>query len=162
MKPGTQSITNLFPVLALLLATGGAFACSCFYVGTFDVYSRHYPIVVRGTVTDHGETLSINSDYFATMGIEVNERVKGDYPHDAFDFYGDTGMSCLRYITAEDFPLGSEHFFILSDTNALQPLLVCGESSVRIEGNTVHGQELGPDGYTPYAMPVDEFLSRLE
>jgi hypothetical protein len=160
MKLISRICRNLSPALILLTA-GSAFACSCLYVGPFEVYSRNYPIVVRGTVMDHGETLSINSDYFATMGIEVNEIVKGDYPHDAFDFYGDTGMSCLRYITAEDFPLGSEHFFILSDTNALQPLLVCGESSVRIEDSTVLGREPGANGYVTYEMSVDEFLARV-
>ena len=79
-----------------------------------------------------------------------------------FDFYGDTGMSCLRYITAEDFPLGSEHFFILSDTDAVQPLLVCGESSLRIEGDRVHGQQPGPAGWEPYSVPIDLLLASLQ
>ena len=123
-------------------------------MGKFQVFAQSHPIVVRGTISKHGDALRINPEYFKDMTIAVTDVVKGDFPHTSFEFYGDTGMSCLRYITADDYPIGSEHLFILSDNSAVQPLMVCGESSVLIQGNTVVGRE----SFEKYTMKLDELI----
>ena len=131
------------------------------YMGVFEEYSKLHPIVVRGTVHEHGDTLPNRSDYFKTMTVTVSETIKGSFPHTAFEFFGDTGMSCLRYITLEDYPIGSEHLFILESEEALQPLMVCGESSVLITQGTIQGHLRDANGYHTYEQDLDEFLTKL-
>lgn len=110
----------LSPSMKLVLAVtsslvmSGSFACMCIYAGTFEEFADQHPFIVRGTVTQHGERLPNISGYFKTMTIAVSNTHKGNFPHTTFEFYGDTGMSCLRYITGADYPIGSEHLFILA------------------------------------------------
>lgn len=142
-------------------AINTSFACMCVNLGSFEEFATLHPIIVRGSVREYGEALPNGSGYFNTMTIEVSETIKGDFPHLVFQFYGDTGMSCLRYITAEDYPLGSEHLFILESGNSLQPLMVCGESSVRIVGTTVRGHTLDENGYQIYEKALEEVLNQV-
>lgn len=147
--------------VASTVFASGSYACSCVSAGVFEVFAEQHPIIVRGTVLQHGERLPINSDYFRTMTIGVSNTLKGDFPHSTFEFYGDTGMSCLRYITLDDYPIGSEHLFILASDEALQPLMVCGESSLLINGDTVQGQVRDGNGYRTYEIDLNELLDRV-
>ncbi len=70
-------------------------------------------------------------------------------------------MSCLRYITLDDYPVGSEHLFILTNDESLQPLLVCGESSLLINGDTVQGHVRDDSEYRTYELGYDELLERV-
>lgn len=97
----------------IALSTSFSFACMCIFMGAFADFSKLHPNVVRGTVIGYGEELQNQSNYFKTMTVTVTESIKGAYPHDEVRFRGDTGMSCLRYITRDDYPIGSEHLFIL-------------------------------------------------
>lgn len=138
-----------------------SFACTCLYMGTFEEFVKEHPIVVRGTVKEHGEELATQPGYFKTMSVVVSESIKGSFPHSELQFIGDRGMSCLRYITLEDYPVGSEHLFILESEESTQPLMVCGEASVRIRGNSVEGYSLDDGSYSAYERNLDEFLELI-
>lgn len=139
----------------------GSYACSCAPGGVFEVFAEQHPVIVRGTVLQHGERLPNNSGYFRTMTIGVSNTLKGNFPHSVFEFYGDTGMSCLRYITLDDYPVGSEHLFILASDETLQPLMVCGESSLLINGDTVQGLRRDANGDPTYEIDINELLDRV-
>ena len=160
MKILSSSMKTALAVTATLFMSA-SFACTCMYAGVFEVFAEQHPIIVRGTVRQHGERLPNNSRYFKTMTIGVSNTLKGNFPHDTFEFYGDTGMSCLRYITLDDYPVGSEHLFILSSDESLQPLMVCGESSLLINGNTVQGHTQDASGYRTYEMDLNELLDQV-
>lgn len=147
--------------IASTVFASGSYACSCAPGGGFEVFAEQHPVIVRGTVLQHDERLPNNSDYFRTMTISVSNTLKGDFPHSTFEFYGDTGMACLRYITLDDYPVGSEHLFILASDDALQPLMVCGESSLLINGDTVQGRSRDTNGYGTYEIDLNELLDRV-
>ncbi|MGJ8690490.1 MAG: hypothetical protein ACSHXZ_13335 [Gammaproteobacteria bacterium] len=150
-------------VVCAVLSMGTSFACMCFFSGIFEDYADQHPIVIRGTVTQHGEELpNISTGYFRTMKIDVSGTIKGSFPHTTFEFYGDTGMSCLRYISLRDFPVGSEHLFILRSDESLQPLMSCGESSLLILGDTVQGYVQEASGYNTYELGLEELIGRLQ
>lgn len=159
MKIFSLETKAIFIVVAAL-SFGSSVACTCLYMGSFEEFVQEHPIVVRGTVQGHGEQLRNRSSYFETMSIAVSGTIKGYFPHSEFEFIGDTGMSCLRYITSEDYPIGSEHFFILESEEPIQPLMVCGEASVRIMGDIVKGHSLH-GGYSTYEKDLDEFLEKI-
>lgn len=144
------------------LSMSSSLACSCFYAGVFDEYSRQQPIVVRGTVAEHGAQLRNRSGVFATMTVDVSDSVKGCFPHARFQFEGDTGKSCLRYITDNDYPIGSEHLFILASEESFQPLMSCGESSVLIKGDKAEGHLMDVNGYRTYEVDLEELVESLE
>jgi len=147
-------------IIVAALSFGSSLACSCHYMGVFEEFVKEHPIVVRGTVQKHGEQLRDQSSSFKTMSIVVSETIKGNFPHSEFEFFGDTGMSCLRYITLENYPVGSEHFFILESEEFNQPLMVCGESSVLIMGDIVKGYSLH-GGYSTYEKDLNVFLEQI-
>lgn len=153
----TKSIVFAFAALSV----SAAIACTCFYAGTFEVYAKQHPIIVRGVVESYEAELRTISGIFKTMKVSVSDTIKGSFPHSTFEFFGDTGMSCLRYITRQDFPIGSEHFFILEDNDVSQPLMVCGEASVAIHGETIQGHTLGENRYEVYEMGVEEFINKV-
>lgn len=157
MKICSRQIKGLLATIAAL-SFGSSVACTCLYMGAFEEFAQSYRVVVRGTVLGYGEQLPNKSDYFKTMSVSVSESIKGEFAHSEIEFFGDTGMSCLQYITSEDYPIGSEHLFILESEGPVQPLLVCGESSVRIVGDSVEGQILDSGVYSPYSKNLDEFL----
>lgn len=161
MKPSAIYIKSIvIAVAALTVST--AVACTCFYAGTFEVFAKKYPIIVRAVVDSHGGRLPHNPTVYRTMTVTVSETIKGSFPHTSFEFFGDTGMSCLAYITREDFPVGSEHFFILEDDQPSQPLMVCGEASVSIHGDSIQGHNRAVNGYDGYRMGIEEFISRIK
>ena len=143
------------------LSVSTAIACTCFYAGTFEVYSKQHPIIVRGVVESYGVELSTNPGIFKTMKVSVSDTIKGSFSHHSFEFFGDTGMSCLRYITRQDFPIGSEHFFLLEDDDISQPLMSCGEASVAIHGDSIQGHAIGENEYIMYEMGVEEFINKV-
>lgn len=147
--------------LAAALWASASLACTCVYEGPFTDFAKQHPIIVRGTVQSYGDTLRNHSDRFETMTVTVREIIKGDFPHRQFEFFGDTGMSCLRFITLHDYPIGSEHLFILRDTETVQPLMVCDESSVEIIDNSVHGRVHVPEGIRSYEEALETFLQKL-
>lgn len=149
-------------VLALsALSVSTAIACTCFYAGTFEVFAKQHPIIVRGVVESYGAELPTNAGIFKTMKVTVSDTIKGSFPHTSFEFFGDTGMSCLRYITRQDFPIGSEHFFLLEDDDTSQPLMSCGEASVAIYGDAIQGHAIGEDGNEVYEIGVEEFINKV-
>lgn len=148
-------------IAASTVFASSSYACSCAPAGVFEVFAEQHPFIVRGTVLQHGEKLPNNSGYFRTMTIGVSNTLKGNFPHSTFEFYGDTGMSCLRYITLDDYPVGSEHLFILASDEVLQPLMVCGESSLLINGDTVQGQRRDANGDPTYEIDLSELLDSL-
>lgn len=149
-------------VLAIVaLSANTASATSCIYAGTFEVFAKKHPIIVRATVDSYGSLVPNRADVLRTMKVTVSETIKGAFPHSTFEFFGDTGMSALRYITRYDFPIGSEHFFLLEDDGISQPLMVCGEASVVIHGDSVQGNRLGENGYEVYEMGVEEFIQKI-
>lgn len=160
MKIFSLSTKSIIAIAVAVYVSSG-FACTCMFAGIFEEFAEQHPIIVRGTVYQHGEILPNNSDYFKTMTIVVSETIKGSFPHTAFEFYGDTGMSCLRYITLDDYPIGSEHLFILESEESLQPLMVCGESSLLIQGDTVQGHVRDASGYHTYELDINELLERV-
>lgn len=139
---------------------GSSIACTCLYMGTFEEFATEHPVIIKGTVQEYGEQLHNRSGYFQTMSIAVSESIKGSFPHSRLELFGDTGMSCLRYISSEDYPIGSEHLFILESDELVQPLMVCGEASVQITGETVTGHSLH-SGYRKYERNLDEFLAQI-
>ena len=149
-------------VLAIVaLSVNTASATTCLYAGTFEVFAKKHPIIVRATVESYGSLVPNRNDVFRTMKVTVSETIKGVFPHSTFEFFGDTGMSALRYITRYDFLIGSEHFFVLEDDDAIQPLMGCGEASVVIHGDSVQGNRLGENGYEVYEMGVGEFILKV-
>ena len=153
----TKSIVLALAALSVTTAIG----CTCFYAGTFEVYAKQHPIIVRGVVESYGPELPTNAGIFKTMKVSVSDTIKGSFPHSTFEFFGDTGMSCLRYITRQDFPIGSEHFFLLEDYDASQPLMVCGEASVAIHGDSIQGNMISENEYVVYEMGVEEFIQKI-
>ena len=145
-------------LMLLSLASSSSLACTTLYIGDFLEFSKTQPVIVRATVSSHGAILRINADYFEEMTVTVTGVVKGDFSHDSVVFFGDTGSSCLRYITRAEFPIGSEHLFILESSDSRQPLLVAGESSVRVLGDTILGRDLVEE----YSMPLTALLKLLE
>ncbi|PCI74710.1 MAG: hypothetical protein COB20_14710 [SAR86 cluster bacterium] len=145
-------------IILIAIAGSSSLACTSIYIGKFQNFSNTQPIVVRATVVIHGESLRSRADYFEEMTVVVTDVIKGDFPYRSFTFFGDTGMSCLRYITREEFQIGSEHLFILQNAEARQPLLVAGESSVRIEGDTIYGRDL----FEEYTMPLEELVELVK
>lgn len=150
-----------FTAIVASASISSSIACTCMFAGIFEEFAAQHPIVVRGTVYQHGEKLPNNSNYFRTMTIVVSGTIKGNFPHTAFEFYGDTGMSCLRYITPDDYPIGSEHLFILESEESYQPLMVCGESSLLIHGDTAQGHVRDASGYHTYELEINDLLERL-
>ncbi|KKO10923.1 hypothetical protein LCGC14_0024060 [marine sediment metagenome] len=153
MKGGLVVVATLF--------ASASFACTCIFSGAFEVFAEQHPVIVRGKVLQHGERIPNNSGYFKTMTIVVSDTLKGSFPYSTFEFYGDTGMSCLRYITLDDYPVGSEHLFILASDESLQPLMVCGESSLLINGDTVQGRVRDGGGYGTYELNLGELMERV-
>lgn len=153
--------TKCMVTIVAALSMSASFACMCIFAGIFEEFAEQHPIIVRGTVLEHGEELPNISDSFKTMTVFVTNTVKGNFPHTTFDFYGDTGMSCLRYIALNDYPIGSEHLFILESDEPLQPLMVCGESSLLINGNIVQGHIREASGYRTDEVDLNELLERL-
>lgn len=149
-------------VLLAALASGNVMACSCAHMGIFHEYAGLHPIVIRGTVVGYGSTLRINENYFGTMVVAVDEVIKGSLTFKAVEFYGDTGMSCLRYISEDQYPPGSEHLFILQADTERQPLLGCGEVSVVIDGDRIIGSSPGTGGYSAYEMALEDLIQLLE
>lgn len=152
--------TQIKGILATIatLSFSSSVACTCLYMGMFEEFVKEHPVVVRGSIQEHGERLPNQIGYFRTMSVAVSETIKGNFAHSEIRFFGDTGMSCLRYITSEDYPIGSEHLFILESEESVQPLMVCGEASVRIVGNSVEGRALDSGIYNTYRRNLDEFL----
>lgn len=148
--------------LAAALWTSASLACTCVYEGPFTEFAEQHPIIVRATVQTYGDRLRNYSDRFETMTVTVREIIKGDFPHRQFEFIGDTGMSCLSFITLHDYPIGSEHLFILRDAESVQPLMVCGESSVEIIGGSIHGRVHVPEGIRSYEETLETFLQKLD
>lgn len=111
-------------IIVAALSFSTSMACTCLYMSVFEEFAKEHPIVIRVTVQGHGEQLPNQPDYFKTMSVAVAETIKGYFPHTELEFFGETGMSCLRYISLEDYPLGSEHFFILESEESIQPLMV--------------------------------------
>lgn len=153
--------TKAFIALVATISMSSGFACTCMFAGVFAEFAEQHPIIVRGTIHQHGEKLPNNSSYFKTMTVVVSETVKGTFPHTAFEFYGDTGMSCLRYIALDDYPIGSEHLFILESEESLQPLMVCGESSLLIQGDSVQGHIRDATGFHTYELKIDDLIERV-
>ena len=160
MKLSSLYTKSIVLALAALSVTT-AIACTCFYAGTFEVYAKQHPIIVRGVVESYGAELPTNAGIFKTMRVSVSDTIKGSFPHTTFEFFGDTGMSCLRYITRQDFPIGSEHFFLLEDDDASQPLMVCGEASVAIHGDSIQGNMISENEYVVYEMDVEGFIQKV-
>lgn len=160
-----MNISSLYSKsLALAIAAlsfSSALACTCFYAGTFEVFAKQHPIIVRGVVESYGAELPTNAGFFKTMKVSVSDTIKGSFSHSTFEFFGDTGMSCLRYITRQDFPIGSEHFFLLEDDDTSQPLMSCGEASVAIHGDSIRGNVIGENEYIDYEMGVEEFIKKV-
>lgn len=161
MKISSFYTTSLL-LAVLTLFANPASATTCFYAGTFEVFAKKHPIIVRAVVDSYGSLVPNHADVFRTMKVNVSETIKGSFPHSTFQFFGDTGMSALRYITRQDFPIGSEHFFLLEDDDAFQPLMGCGEASVGIHGDSVQGHTLGENGYEVYEMGVGEFIQKVK
>ncbi len=152
-----KSRLKILLVVVFAFASSSSLACTMLYQGPFATFAQMQPVIVRARVIAHGESLRNRADYFEEMTVAVSEVIKGDYPNGRIRFFGDTGMSCLSYITLEKYPIDSEHLFILESSKPRQPLLAAGESSVRIEGDTVHGRDLAEQ----YAMPLAELLVRV-
>ena len=149
-------------VLAIVaLSVNTASATTCLYAGTFEVFAKKHPIIVRATVDSYGSLVPNRTDVFRTMKVTVSETIKGVFPHSTFEFFGDTGMSALRYITRQDFPIGSEHFFLLEGDGISQPLMVCGEASVAIHGDSIHGNKINENQYEVYELGVEEFIQKV-
>ena len=148
---------NILLAAVFAIASSSSLACTMLYQGPFATFAQMQPVIVRARVIAHGDSLHSRADYFEEMTVAVSEVIKGDYSNERIEFFGDTGMSCLRYITLEQFPIGSEHLFILEGSKPRQPLMAVGESSVRIEGDTVHGRDLAEE----YAMSLAELLVRV-
>lgn len=157
-----SSYTKGFIAIAAALSISSSIACLCVYMGTFEEFSKLHPVIVRGTVYEHGQALRDRPGFFKTMTVTVSDTIKGSFPHTEVEFFGDTGMSCLRYITLEDYPLGSEHLFILESDKSAQPLIVCGESSVLITDSTVQGHMRDANGYLTYERDLEEFLDKVK
>lgn len=126
---------NYLPFIALICGISAvsqpALACTCSDGGDFAEFSADLPIVVRAKIVSHGDSLPFNSNQYQDMGVEIVEVVKGTYPNRVLTLVGDSGMSCLNPINRSKYPLGSEHFIALLNTEEKQGLLGCGESSVR-------------------------------
>lgn len=157
--PSLYTASLVLAIVALSVNT--ASATSCIYAGTFEVFAKKHPIIVRAVVDSYGTLVPNHADVFRTMKVTVSETIKGSFPHSTFEFFGDTGMSALRYITRQDFPIGSEHFFLLEDDDLSQPLMVCGEASVAIHGDSIRGNAIGENGYIVYEMGVEEFIQKV-
>ncbi len=149
-------------LLFAAIAISSSYACTCFYQGVFLEYAEAHPIVVRGTISGYGEPLRNDETYYESMTVAVNSVVKGTYPHRRIEFQGDTGMSCLRYVTERDYPIGSEHFFIVSDQAVQQPLLVCGEGSVLLTGERIEGRNPPGSAELTYSIALADFLAALK
>lgn len=151
--------------VSFLLSPLTTMACSCIYGGVFAEYSTAAETIVRATITGYGPELSSIDNYYETMRVEVNDVIKGDLSQKVITIYGDTGMSCLSYITAEKYPLGSEHLIALPDNSDFQPLGApippkgCGEASVRVNGDQVEGVDLLNRG--AYFYELGEFIELL-
>ena len=155
------SFREMKPILAMIIALSStyAMACSCFYGGKFQEYSASFPIVVRGTVSSYGDTLRNREGYFSTMYIDVSDVVKGDFSSNHVELQGDTGMSCFKFITNSQFPIGSEHLFLITNNQTTQPLWGCGESSVRIIGDFAEGIDGNGTGF--YRIKLEELVDLI-
>ena len=138
-----------------------ALACTCFYQGEFIEYSRSHPIVIKGRVAFHGQQLRNRENTFTSMLIEVSEVIKGSLDERTVELEGDRGMSCLQYITAEQFPIDSEHLFLLSSAQPVQGLGVCGETSVRVNNGIVEGMSRTSQGMQSYELPLEDVIERI-
>ena len=146
---------------AVLFCSPISHACSCLYSGTFSQFSKGQ-IIIRGTVTNYGRKLRHGKVLYATMNVSVTEVINGHYAHSTVQFRGDPGHLCLTYVDANRYSLGSEHLFILFDSEAQQDLAGCGEVSVLVVDGEVRGAGYIDDDWVTYSASYNEFIDAIK
>ena len=161
-KTGFFAAGWLLGILFLLPLPAQVLACSCLYQGRFAEFANDHPVIVRATVLSLNNPLPfIDRDTYRTMTVRVNEVIRGE-PYDGeMVFTGDSGNDCLTYITGSQYAIGSEHLFVTGSLFPEQPLLGCGEPSVRILGDRVTGVDLDRPLQPVYTMALNELLEQL-
>jgi len=116
--------------------------------------------IVRARVKAHDSRLGA-----ASITVEVTEVIRGEYNHTELTLIGySNGRSLANNITALQYRVNSEHFFLLSNDDKVQPLIIadaCRESSVEIRGNTIVGGQRDLFSRNGYTLELQDFLNEL-
>ena len=148
--------------LVLLIVAPIADACSCgFDGGRFWKFSEG-GTVAKGTVTAISDLPEEGDPAHPTMTVAIDDVVTGSFSHDVVVLEGDRGWDCLKYVGGQEYPIGSEHLFILLDDDLVQGLFVCGETSVRIREGRVYGERRLFGRFRTYSVDYDRFVRKLK
>jgi len=162
-----MKLCRIVALLLIVFLAGplASFACSCFNGGKFTEYTEG-AWVIRGTVESHGKKpVDVNLAY-PTMKVSVDEVIRGEYAHKTIEFLGDYGALCLAPIRPDLYKVGSQHLFMVTAEDRQQGLQGCGESSVEIIDDRVHGVYLRENWWrrarlVRYSVAYDKFLKNL-
>jgi len=131
------------------------------YAGEFKEFAKGQT-VVKGIVESLGSKLEHDEGLHATMKVSIRELIKGSYPYKSVNLMGDPGYMCLTYIDSKEYPIGSEHLFILFSQDKEQGLAGCGEVSVSISSGKIHGTKLTDKKFVNYSVNYDRFIKILK
>lgn len=163
-----NSIRLVLLILSLgLMPAQTSHGCSCFNGGKFTKYSESASIV-RGAIQRHGPQFVFENNSYPTMTVLVSEVVRGNYSNSNIVFIGDSGVDCFAPITANIYPINSEHLFAVFAQSEQQVLNGCGEVSVSIVDGEVNGGFLREgkwwrkSKWIEYSLDYDKFLQMLK
>jgi len=147
-------------IISSLFVSQKAAACDCLYWGKFADYVADGK-AVKARIISYGERLPHGKTLYETMTVEVIGVVKGEFAPKTIIFWGDPGHLCRDYVDSRKFKIGSEFLFAVGGDKKDQALGGCGESSILIKNDKVHGQEWIDYEAVPYETNYDEFIKIL-